>query len=248
MNISILGVSPNDASYAISTNNRIIKLQNNYKIDIDINKYSYIKILFDTDLKNKHISNFIEFYIDNNHYPILINPSWNSYIQNNRLYSENIFVNLKDYTFQHIDPIDKINQLNCLCSDFTRPYFFPDIKIKIANSYNFIFNNWTGNNQVWLSKHNTSCGCLLLGKNKCFFTCSLSLPSECGQTKYEFFSVCEHNTPYDELGRLDCFSLVPTFTELQPINFPMLTDELCNIDLNNFKNEIQITTEYASNV
>lgn len=248
MNISIVGISPNDSSYYISTNDKIIKLKNNYKIDIDTNKHSYIKLTLDTNLKNKNISNFIEFYVDDNYYPILINPSWNSYLKNNRLYSENIFVNLKEYEFQKIDPIDKINQLNCLCSDFTRPYFFPEIKIKVTNSYEFIFNNWTGNNQVWVSKNNTSCACLLLGKNKCFFTCSLSLPSECGETKYEFFSVCKHDTPYDEIGRLDCFSLTPTFTDLHPINFPILTDESCPIDLNNLKNEIQITTEYALNV
>jgi hypothetical protein len=245
MEISLIGIPNTDTDYALElSGQKIIYLKNNFKFNVDLQKHNYIKLLYHNTIKNKYSSNFIQFTYNQYSYPILFNPSWNSYFKNNQIYSENIFVNLTNYAFQPIDNIDKINQLNCLCTDSTRPYYFPKITINLANSYQFVFSDWTGNNQVWLSRFNTSCACLLLGKNKCFLTCSLELPTECGESKYEFFAEYEHNTPYDELQRIDCLNLRPEFTKLVPINFPVITSESCHIDINTLNEQINIQTEY----
>jgi hypothetical protein len=70
------------------------------------------------------------------------------------------------------------------------------------------------------------------------------LPTECGESKYEFFAEYEHNTPYDELQRIDCLNLRPEFTKLVPINFPVITSESCHIDINTLNEQINIQTEY----
>lgn len=245
MDISIIGLCDPSTIYSVVFNNKIVNLKNNHKFSINLDKYSYFKIIYQNNIRS-NTSNFIQFTYKDNFYPIIFNPSWNAENIDNVMYSENFFMNLKNYHFQQIDDIDKINQLNCLCSDLTRPYFLPKIEINIADHYKFIFDNWTGNNQIWLSNNNSAFACLLLGLNKCYLTVSLKLPYPCDQDRYDFYSEYSHDTPHDELFRLDCFELKPEFTYLKPINFPILLEENCDIDINKFQSQISIKTHYTN--
>ena len=248
MKIRLLGTDSKRSIYQIqSSSTRNGKLEHNKCININLNKDKYLKLqFFNFYNETPAAPTNVEFSLDDDHYPIIFNPMWNAQKDNNgNLSSENVFYNIQENSFQKKDDIDILDTINCFCTDTTRVLQIPAVVVQIHN-HKFTFNNWQGSGQIWTTNQDDAFATILLSKESSIFCCSIKLPKEYGDQRYEFFSQQDHTIDYDELGRLDCFKIRPKFTQCSLLNYSIFTQEGCPFSPDDLTSQIGIETEYSN--
>lgn len=168
---------------------------------------------------------------NNDHISLSINSLWslsqNPTLSQHPIVKRNILIPSIDdinLTKNHVD----LNPINCLCQDNTHIINLPQITIHIQNQ-EYIFRNWVGNNQVWVSSNNIDMfyayaylyvfhsHTILLVSRTSTAAEDILLDTDISFTYKHTNSIC------DEYNRIECDKYYPQFSlsNLKILNAPL---------------------------
>lgn len=223
MYLSINFNTPNLYLYQKNTGPTICK--NNFAYKITSNEH-YNKI---TSIISNLDSRDIVQIFDNDKIKLMINPIWclkkfsklslDSGVKKNILLPN---INDLDLFNENID----LNSINCLCHDNTYITAIPNITLTINNT-EYIFVEWTGNNQIWCSAIEDEIfytyAYIYIFSHRSILLISQT-PKEIDHHHYfdlDLISYFDHkNLIEDEYNRIDCHNYYPNFSSISILNNP----------------------------
>lgn len=220
--------------YLYHKNQEVMLCKNNFVYNISPNnKYNKIISLI-TNNKNRDIISVFE----SDKIKLNINPMWGLPQEQCKDIPIKKNILIPNTQFLDLAPnITDLNAINCLCQDHTYIVHIPDIAVSFGNE-RYIFNNWTGNNQIWTSMTETTIH-YIYAYLYIFYNHSVLLVSQTHKDPdmnhyfdLDIMSIYQHNNfIQDEYNRIDCSSYMPEFNSIDILYNPP-----------NYKNNLVIET------